>query len=405
VNPLRPSLSIALIAMGIVAGIALVTPMAGPAGDENYYSSQIRLFMLDRYELVPGITMIPGYHLMLSWLARPFGPYSDPLARMVNLAGALVLLPAAWKLSGLRAPLQAPVRTAQIFFQPLLFPFFFLIYTDAWSLAALAWMLLGALERRMKLAALAAVIGTVMRQDFMVWVAMTYCVVAWEITMLGTDRGDRLLALRRAVVVGFPLLLVILAFVAFVIWNGAVALGDRSRHEAGVNPTNVYLFLICAWFLLLPMNLDAMPRVLVLLRSPAVAFLVLAGFAAYLSTYSNTHVYNQESLRFYLHNEVLHWISGSIALRAVLYLPLAWMLLTWITACRDEPRLGILLAFTVAFLAAHPLIEQRYYLPALFLLNVFRAPLAPAIERGLLVAYIPLALAALHGIAAGRFFL
>ena len=53
----------------------------------------------------------------------------------------------------------------------------------------------------------------------------------------------------------------------------------------------------------------------------------------------------------------------------------------------------------------HPLVEQRYYLPALVLFNAWRPSAGPRVERLLLGLWIPAALAAMYGIARGAFFL
>jgi len=61
-----------------------------------------------------------------------------------------------------------------------LFPFFFLVYTDVWPLAAMLATQLGALRRRYVLAAVAGLAATLLRQDMIVWVGM-----AWLLVLLG----------------------------------------------------------------------------------------------------------------------------------------------------------------------------------------------------------------------------
>src|SRR5262249_40152303 len=159
-------------------------------------------------------------------------------------------------------------RTVQWFFMPLLFPLYFLVYTDAWGLVAVLATQLCALRRRYGLAALAGLAGTLIRQGPIVWGG-----VAWLLALLtGFDparwrdewRGRLAAGLRRS----WPLLVVMLLFVAFVLWNRGIAVGERERHALTFNTTNIACFLLCAWLVFLPQNIAALPRIRGLLRRP-----------------------------------------------------------------------------------------------------------------------------------------
>lgn len=393
------------IAAGALAGLLLVARLDRLLVDERWYGMQIEWFLGRRYELIGGITMLPGYFAAMAAALSPLGDFNDHAARSLNLVVGLALVPFSLGLARSAWPQAAEMKAAQAFFQPLLFPFFFLVYTEAWSLAALAGMLLATFRHRFWLAALAGLAGTAMRQDFIAWVATAYALAALE----GWEGRASIAALARrgwdAARQAYPLLLVLLAFAAFVAWNGAIAMGDRSVHESGINLTNLYFFLLCAWLVFLPQNLEALPRIARRLRDPRVAIALVAAFAAYLATYSNTHPYNQEHLRFFLRNEALYWMTREPLLRAALFVPMAWTALMFLSTPLAEPRHRLLLAVAPLAIVLHPLIEQRYYLPAMFLFTVWRAPLAPRWERATLGIWIAAGLLLLWGMCRGKFFL
>lgn len=394
-----------LVAAGVAAGVALVARMRGLAADESYYAPQVRLFMEGRWELAPGITMLPGFHLGIAALGRLFGPYSDFLARMANLAGGLALLPLVARIARRHAPEAAALRAAQVFFLPLLYPYFFLIYTEPWSLVALAAMVAATLEGRIALAAVAGFAGVLLRQDFIAWVGF-----AWILAVApGLDPRDLRASMaaiaRRAWREALPLGLVMVAFVGFVAWHRGIAMADTGAQALRPNPANIDLFLLCTWLLFLPLAIAALPRIAAALRGPWPPAILAAGFLAYFLGYSNPHVYNQAHLRFFLHNQVLYGMDTRPWLKAALYVPIAWGALLLLATRLPERRCEALYAVAPIAFLLHPLVEQRYYLPAFVLYNAWRPFAGRRMEWMLLALYVPVAIFLLRGIARGAFFL
>jgi alpha-1,2-glucosyltransferase len=389
-----------LLCAGLAIGLAIAWRIPQLLVDEMHYGPQIRAYMEGRLDFDPLITMIPTYHVLVAAVGKFFGAYSDRLARDVSLAGSLLLLPFAWRLARVNGD-EAPVRVAQSFFCPLLFPYFFLIYTDGWSLVAFAALVHFTRQGRFGLAAVAGALGIALRQDFVVWVAM-----AWAMAAIRDEIPPRV-DLRRAAhgaARAFPFALVLAAFAAFVAWNGGVAVGDRSRHPGGINLGNVYLMLAYGWLLFLPVNIASARAVLRMLRRPAVVIACVAAFAFYCLTYSNPHEYNQVKPEYFLHNGALHAMDAYPMLRAPLFLPAAWMALTAVHVARQVAALRIPLAVGLASAALHPLVEPRYYLPVFLLFNLWRPAMRTLFERAMLAAYIAGALFLLYGIQALRFF-
>lgn len=394
------------VMLGAMLGFALVATHRALLSDERFHGGQIWHLHAGNWEILGNITMIPTYHAVLALVARWLRIYDDMVHRAVTLIGALTIPWIAWRSIARRLPSEAGRRVLQLWFFPLLFPFCFLIYTDAWAAAAVLATAMFALERRPASAAAAGAVAFLLRQDTILWSALALWLVMWE----DVERGPWTAALRRlssnALRRGWPLLLLLVAFAAFVGWNGGVAVGDRGAHQGGVSFGNAYSFLIWSWFLLLPHNLEAAPRIRSLLeRRPAGLLLLGGAFLAYMGTYSNPHPYNQADLLEFLHNQLLHALSSSALVRALAFLPIAWMVLTaWTTPLR-EGRLNWLYPAALASAAMHPLIEPRYYLPALLLFLLWRPAMSDGWENGSLLYGMTFSVVMLFGTVTGAFFI
>ena len=215
-----------LVVMGAVLGFAMISAHPGYFVDEASHAAQVRFFSSGTFEIFVGTTMIPTYHAILALAEWITGYHDIALLRFVNLLGSLLLPVFIWRLVATYAPQEAGRRTVQWFYMPLLFPFFFLVYTDVWPLAAMLATQLAALRKRYVLAAVAGLAATLLRQDMIVWVGM-----AWLLVLLGDSdflawRREWRSLLRTGFMRGVPLFLVMLAFLSFFLWNHGIAVGE-----------------------------------------------------------------------------------------------------------------------------------------------------------------------------------
>lgn len=383
--------------IALVFGYSMMALSPVEVSDEGFHGPQVWSFFANHNDLVPQLTVPPTYHFIIGKLLRLVDYYTVDLVRLLSTALGSLSLVAISALSHHYHRDLGGIRMLQVLMMPFAFVFFVTIYTDAWALGAVIGMLALCLRERHLLAALLAVFAMALRPTAAIWLGL-----AIMLTMLSPQVAPDWRSQVRKL---WPYLIPIGVFVAFVAWNGGVAIGDKSAHKLGINLTNLYMFLICAWLLLLPWNIQAAPRVWLLLQKPVVLVLLFAGFFLYMATFSVTHPYNHPNMSDFLHNQVLAWFTGSRVLRALAYIPLAWMVLTLACTRLAERRLYLLYPTIIASVCLHPLIEPRYYLPGLTMLILLRPAQRPRIEALQLAAYIPASAAILHFTASSKFFL
>lgn len=78
-----------------------------------------------------------------------------------------------------------------------------------------------------------------------------------------------------------------------------------------------------------------------------------------MATFANEHEFNSAKLRFYIHNEVLRWLTDYKWIRAAAFLPMAWMVLTAcvIPSCSASAAYPYLAA--PVSIGLHPMIDER----------------------------------------------
>ena len=392
---------ITLTFVGFVLGYTLISTLPHEVADEGFHGPQIWTFYTGQFSLVPQLTMPPTYHLIIAAMMRACGFYNVDVLRFFSSCIGILGVPLMYALVCQFWPKEAGMRAIQWLFMPIVFPFFFLIYTDSWAMLPLFGMLLLTLKRRHLLAALCGFLAICFRQTAVAWVGLAFLFTLLE----DSTSANGTPSLRRTLYRVSPYLAVFSLFLAFVFLNKGIALGDRSQQAVHFNITNLYFFLITTCLLMLPYNLHQLPAILRYLKRPAVLVLVVLGLLFYLTTYSNTHQYNQPGLNVYLRNRLLQVMTESLAWRAAFYIPTVWTALSLLTTKWPDKRLHWILPIVAIFVCLHPMIDIRYYFPALAIILALRPPMKPAWELATVAFYLPLTAYLCFGIVQLRFFL
>ena len=403
------SIHVAFIAILILAfTFTVLLNLKSETADEGFHTPQIWAFFHGDFRVAKELTMIPAYHAVIAGLLKATDTFSVKLARFLHLLLSALALPVFYQICKILKQSQPDTRTLLFLCCPIILPFFSLIYTDLPALLTVLLAFLLTLQKRYMLAATIGFLAILMRQTNLIWVAFCCVFILIEhIREHGLEQWrQQILPLARKM---WAYAVIGIGAVTYFYLQGGVAVGDSHQHQVSFNLSNLYFFLLLTFVFLLPHNISYAKPIIELLKSTPKAWYVLgAAFIIYMATYSNSHQYNSFGLSFYLRNVILHYTVTFPILRAVAFIPMAWMALTLYFFYKETDNKWLLTTFYLFALLSFlplPLIEQRYYLPALTLF-IALAPIKE--ERNNWIAlflFIPLNCALLFGIATHSFFL
>lgn len=394
-----------IVIIGAIFGYIVVSISSKLHSDEVFHANQIWLFYEGQNTLLGNITVPPTYHFIIGKIVQFTGGYHDNLLRFISLSIALLTIPMIYFTAKYYDNKNAWEKTLQVYFTPLIFPYFFLLYTDIWSLCCIAAAMLLALHRHFIWSGLVGGLAIVIRQDNIAWIGLIYLFICFEfINKIDRENVTRLMV--NALTKGAMFNLIFIGFLVFIYINGGVAIGDADSHKiSSFNISNLHVFLICCWAIFLPTHIGQIPKIRSLLQKPAVIFLLTIGFFTYIGTLKNPHPYNNLMPDYFLHNGLIHLLTDFPAIKAFSYVLAAWTFLSLITLDLPDWRWRWVILLSPIAAICHPLIEPRYYIPAFFLIHVLRKKTHPTIEFFTLSLYVVISAYLLHGITKEVFFL
>ncbi|KAJ3303542.1 glucosyltransferase [Kappamyces sp. JEL0829] len=369
--------------------------------DEVFHYNQTLKYHGGTFDWDPKITTPPGLYVLYLlphvnlWICRAF-----------NLAAGLVqgtvlrrFHSSGWTL----------------FFFPPSFFFHFLFYTDTWSTLFVMEGLYYAKQQRYNVSALWCLASLTLRQTNAVWVAFiagtslldvlatpALCVSLDEIAgprhLLSVLWGFLWTCLRKLNVVLkrlWPYCVLLALFAGFVVWNGGIALGDKSNHQMSLHfPQLLYFAAFSCFFGLFGLGgplrvLGAIPG---LVQKHWLALAVLVPVAYILvANYTIAHPFLLADNRHYTFY-IWRYFLAKEPLRAALCPVYAVAALVLVSSISHQPVLWILIYVlaTVLTLVPSPLIEFRYYIIPFYILRLNMRPgYATAMNRRLeLVFYL-----------------
>lgn len=394
-----------LVLVGAAFGYLIISLNSNLHSDEVFHANQIWLFFDGQDRLLGNITVPPTYHYIIGRIVQLTGGYHDNLLRLISLSIALSLIPISYWLAKHYHGAAAWEKPLHIFFTPLIFPYFFLLYTDLWSLCCVAMTLLLTLHRRFFLAGFVGGLSLLIRQDNIAWIGLIYLYICFE-SVNNINRESALRFALNALTKGSTFNLVFIGFIVFVYLNKGIAIGDADSHKiSSFNISNLHVFLICCWFLFFPMHLAQLPKIIALLKKPVILALIFVGFFIYAGTLKNPHPYNELLPEYFIHNGLMHLLTQYPLLKACSYLIAIWALMSLITFELPDWRWRAIILLAPVVAACHPLVEPRYYIPAFFLIHLLRKNTHSATEKIMLSIYVMTCSYIIYGITKGDFFL
>lgn len=374
---------VAMIGLALVGSFVFVTGMMLNV-DETFHYPQIVNFLRHDFRQSPALTMLPGYHFAVFAVASVFGLSSVVAIRFISFCISLLSIAVFHLLAQHLRANDADSKTLQYVFSPLLYPFFFVIYTDVTSLLMVTLGVLLTLRKQYYMAGLVGLLACLVRQNNIIWVGLMFLLMAadalrernaigrqrfWEPAGNATGLGATVAKRGAVYLAGFAL------FVVFVIINKGVAVGDTERYPSfTLHPENVYCMLFTFFFLFLPMNIANVEKIGRLLRRNRLAVVYAAGFfVLFMATFDITHPYNTEPwAQWFVSNRILSYFLQSPLHKALFFLPILWSVLS--LSCTRLYAREFYLIYPLSIVALLPLwhVDPRYFLPPFVLFLLFK---------------------------------
>ena len=393
----NPSIQPRLVLLSVVivmAGCFFAARTMNLRADERAHLEQINRYLDDDYSTTTG--MVGGFHATAMVFARLAGTADRGSIRLLVLliSAATILVFRSLILSF--EPEASVTRTLQFTFFPLLFPFWFLIYTDVYALMFLLLAVLALTRARVDAAGILVILSMMVRQSYVVWLAM---LGLWTVAVNATEPLVRLVRRGASFGVGIG------CFLLFVIINGGVAVGGQESHpNVAFHTENLLFMLVCFFLLFLPLILSKLPQI-ARLHPAVIGGVVLSSLILFFGTFRVDHPWNSPSDDYFLRNRLLDAMTSSMAAGIVTSAAVALAALSLCVIRLRQPIHYLVYPFAILSVAPSWLIEQRYYLPAFALFMLFRESASPRVERAILAVNSGVALWLHFGVVNAWFFL
>jgi alpha-1,2-glucosyltransferase len=380
----------------LMAACFLLTRTMELRVDEANHLGQIQRYLAGNF--VTTSTASGGFHALAALFASLTGNSEKEGIRLFVLlvSGATILTFRSLVTSV--EPQAGSVRTLQFALFPLLFPFWFLIYTDVLALLLLLVAVLAITRDRFNVAGMLMIVSMAVRQTYVVWLAM---LGVWT-AVVSAAAPLRQLARR-----GMSFVIAAALFLLFVTVNRGVAIGDRDSHpEMELHTENLLFMLLCFFVMFLPLILSRLPRI-ARLHPALLAGVLLSSLLLFFGTFRVDHPYNDNVVTqdVFVRNVILRIMTSSTLARVTASIAIALAALSLFVIRLRQPVHYLIYPFAALSVLPVWLIEQRYYLAPFSLFMLFRESASPGVERALVATNGLMAIYLFEGVVRGFFFL
>jgi alpha-1,2-glucosyltransferase len=394
-HPLTMTQQLSLLFVPVLLGACfLIARTMELRADEENHLSQIQNYLAGNY--VTTSAAGGGFHAAAAIFALLTGYSGMENIRLFVLlvSGATILTFRSLVMSF--EPQASTVRTLQFALFPLLFPFWFLIYTDVLALLLLLLAILALMRDRFHFSGILMIFAMAVRQTYVVWLAL---LGVWTAIM------NFAAPLRQLVKRGMSFGIAAALFLLFVLANDGVAIADQDSHPGmELHTENLLFMLVCFFLMFFPLIVSKLPRI-VRLHPALLTGIALSSVVLFFGTFRVDHPYNVATQDTFLRNAMLQAMTSSRLAGAATSVAIALAASSLFVIQLRQPVHYLIYPFAVLSVMPVWLIEQRYYLPAFALFMLFRESASPGVELAMVVVNGLVAIYLFEGVVRGLFFL
>jgi alpha-1,2-glucosyltransferase len=354
--------------------------------DERDHYPQIISYVNGDFSKPYVISTLTTYHALVAAISKITGIASISFFRTINLFFALIAIIifgfTCFQLNNKTSIL----NILQFSFFPLIFPYFFLIYTDVLSLLMVLCAFLFFTRKKYQWCGIFSIFACLVRQDNIVW-------LSFFLVMSYIDRFGFKLKIKDAsnhLIKYWSFSAGIVLFILFVIINKGIAIGDKSMHPAfSFHSGNIYFLLFIFFILFIPLHLANYKKIIALFKRHK---LIIAGitffYFLFLFSFSNDHPFNYQWGNYFLRNKLLIFFNASVINKTVFFILITYSILSLCVTEFKHKKFYLLYVFTFLFLIPSWLIEQRYYFIPLSLFLLFKKEEKKSVEISTTVLFV-----------------
>lgn len=375
--------------------------------DEHYHFRQIVRFMGGDFTPDPELPMTAGYHFIMAGAGKLLGfenylyygaaSYFRTVSFIFGILAIILFYIIVKKIDRK----SSRIKTLQFSFFPLIFMYFYILYTDIFSLLILFISFLFIINKRIFIGAIIGSLSIWVRQNNLIWLLF------FNLLLYLGEYGYVLngKSIKKHIQKTSIFLLGPLFFGIYLLINGRLSMGEETYvNFTLLHPSNIYLILFSFLVLFFPIVLERLGDVVIYAKKRIVYLIFLLVFAPiFIVSFTNTHPYNQGT--FFIHNAVAVFFTQDVFHKLMLFIFVVLALLGLRIIPLIEREYYLLYIFTLIFLLPLWFIESRYYIVPFSFFMLFRKTESIVVELSLLLLFASFSLFIYAGIYSWKLFL
>lgn len=393
---------IALVGISLIMGYGLIYGKPFFIDEPHHYQliEKISLGTVQKSDF--WLATLPGYHYAVGYIVRLAGFVSVDLVRLVNLFISFGTVLTFFLIARRFDSKTTHVKTMQFLFFPIIFPFYFLVYTEMLSLL-LILLTFYFLNRKTNFIAGIFSFGSVLvRQNNLIWLGFFLVLITVDFLQgkVTFSNVKRLIIKTSSFAASFMFMAI------FAFHNKGLILGDKGVHPFSFYFDNLFVFLFLFFFLFLPLNISNLWKIshCPIRKLLPIAALVVAGFIFYFFQFKAEHHWNHILIEVFFRNQLLDYAMRSPLNKTLFYIPIGLSIVSLARVRYYSDLHYFYYPFTAVFLGMSLLVDPRYAIipfTLMILLMKERSKLLLAVETIYLFVLTTLTY---RGILNGSFF-
>lgn len=376
--------------------------------DEGHYYRQIANVAKFNFtfDIMDHVFALPGYGISIGIIEYFWGPSmqsSRLVTTILSLLSVLIFYLLACKIDRENSEM----KTLQYFFFPILFIFFFLLYTDVYSLLYVLISFLLVLKKRYYWAGFIGFLSLLVRQNNIVWLGFFASFIFVENIKLKRINVNVCKTYFKDIIL---FLFSFIAVLIFVFINKGATVADKPLAPLSFHLENLFFLLFLFFFLFLPLNIANFSKIIGLVNNKIqfiLLFLIEINILlVYILTFKVSHPSNNiPDDNFFMRNIFLSYMTGGIINKIVSFFPIGYSILSLFVTPLIDKKYCLIYPFTFLFLGMLWLVEPRYYLIPFTFFLLFKKSQSFLVEYSTLAIYIFFAEIIFFLILSKKFFL